>query len=106
MLIVYVLLAALALFVYCVLDVVTTPRDRVQRLPKPLWLLIVLLPVVGPLAWWFVGRPSRGEGGRGLRKGPRVEPGAPDDDEDFLRELRRRADDQRRRARDPRDDAS
>ena len=104
MLIVYALLAALALLVYCVLDVVTTPRERVRGLPKPLWLLVALLPVVGPLAWFFAGRPPRASGGTGLRPGPRVEPGAPDDDEDFLRELRRRADEQRRRARDPRDD--
>jgi len=103
-LIVYALLAALALLIYCVLDVVTTPRERVRNLPKPLWVLVVLLPVVGPLAWFFTGRPSRGTDRQGLRPGPRVEPGAPDDDEDFLRELRRRADEQRRRARDPRDD--
>jgi len=103
-LIVYGLLAALALLVYCVLDVVTTPRERVRALPKPLWLLVVLLPVVGPLAWFFTGRPPRGTDRQGLRPGPRVERGAPDDDEDFLRELRRRADEQRRRARDPRDD--
>ena len=104
MLIVYGLLAALALLVYCVLDVVTSPHERVRALPKPLWLLVVLLPVVGPLAWFFSGRPPRGTNRKGLRPGPRVEPGAPDDDEDFLRELRRRADEQRRRARDPRDD--
>ena len=104
MLIVYGLLAALALLVYCALDVVTTPRERVRTLPKPLWLLVVLLPVVGPLAWFFAGRPPRKTDRKGPRPGPRVEPGAPDDDEDFLRELRRRADEQRRRARDPRDD--
>ncbi len=100
----YALLAALALLVYCVLDVLTSPREQVRTLPKPLWLVVALLPVVGPVSWFLAGRPPRGTDRKGLRPGPRVEPGAPDDDEDFLRELRRRADEQRRRARDPRDD--
>ncbi len=97
-------LLGLALLVYCLLDVVTTPRHSARGLPKPLWVVVVLLPLVGPLAWFLFGRPPRGTDRQSLRPRPRVEPGAPDDDEDFLRELRRRADEQRRRARDPRDD--
>ena len=97
-------LLSLALLVYAVLDVVTTPRDAVQVLPKPLWLLLVLPPVVGPLLWFFFGRPPRGTARQSLRPGAGKANGAPDDDEEFLRELRRRADEQRRRARDPRDD--
>ncbi|MCW2679292.1 MAG: hypothetical protein JWM62_693 [Frankiales bacterium] len=89
---------SLVLLVVCVVDVVRTPREQVRTLPKPLWLLVVLPPVFGPAAWFLAGRPARGA------VAPRAERGAPDDDEDFLRELRRRADEQRRRARDPRDD--
>jgi hypothetical protein len=93
-------LVALVLLVYCVLDVLRTPAEAVRTLPKPLWLLLVLAPFFGPAAWFLAGRaPKR------AAPAPRpVERGAPDDDEDFLRELRRRAEEQRRRARDPRDD--
>ena len=97
-------LVGLGLTVYAVLDVVTTPRDALRALPKPLWLLLVLAPVLGPVLWFFFGRPPRGTARQSLRPGPSAAPGAPDDDEDFLRELRRRAEEQRRRARDPRDD--
>jgi hypothetical protein len=76
----------------------------VQVLPKPLWLLLVLAPVFGPVLWFSFGRPPRGTARQSLRPGAAPAEGAPDDDEEFLRELRRRAEEQRRRARDPRDD--
>lgn len=105
MLFVYALIA-LALLVYCVLDILTTPRQAVRTLPKPLWLLLVLAPVFGPAAWFLAGRPPRGSVTRQPlgRAAPRPAATAPDDDEDFLRQLRRRAEEQRRRAQDPRDD--
>jgi hypothetical protein len=97
-------LISLALLVYCVLDIVTTPREAVRGLPKPLWLVLVLPPIVGPALWFLGGRPPRGATRQPLRPARPVERRPPDDDEDFLRELRRRAEEQRRRARDPRDD--
>ena len=97
-------LVALALLVYSVLDIVTTPREAVRTLPKPLWLLAVLPPVFGPVAWLLAGRPPRGSASPAGTAAPPVPPRAPDDDDEFLRELRRRAEEQRRRARDPRDD--
>jgi hypothetical protein len=90
---------SLVLLVVCVVDVMRTPREQVRTLPKALWLVVVLPPVFGPAAWFLAGRPSAG-----AVSPPRLERGAPDDDEDFLRELRRRAEEQRRRAKDPRDD--
>jgi hypothetical protein len=90
---------SLVLLVVCVVDVMRTPREQVRTLPKALWLVVVLPPVFGPAAWFLAGRPSAG-----AVAPPRLERGAPDDDEDFLRELRRRAEEQRRRAKDPRDD--
>lgn len=83
---------------YCVLDVATSSRADVRGLPKPLWFLVLLLPLVGPVLWWVFGRPAPGSG----RARPTVLPGVPppssnpDDDAEFLRELRRRADRQRR----------
>jgi hypothetical protein len=101
-------LVILVLLVYCVLDILTTPREAVRTLPKPLWLVLVLLPVFGPAAWFLAGRPERGSTTRQpLGRSPRSEPApqqAPDDDEEFLRQLRKRAEEQRRRAQDPRDD--
>lgn len=91
-------LVSLGLFAYALVDLVTTPSSAVRTLPKPLWFLVVLPPVLGPLAWVLFGRARRGGGGQ-LRSAPPARPIAPDDDEDFLRELRRRS-------RDPRDDAA
>jgi hypothetical protein len=80
------------LLVFCLVDVLRTPATMVRTLPKALWLLVVLPPLFGPAAWFLAGRPARG---RAAPAGPARM--APDDDEDFLRELRRRS-------RDPRDD--
>lgn len=92
---------AVVLLVYSVLDLLRTPASVVRTLPKPLWFVVVLPPLFGPLAWLLAGRPAK-DTPRPATPAPGA--GAPDDDEDFLRELRRRAEDQRRRARDPRDD--
>lgn len=96
---------SLVVLVYCVVDLVTTPRPLVRTLPKPLWFVVLLPPVFGPAAWFLFGRPSRAaRAGHTAPERPAPRRGAPDDDPDFLRELRKRADDQRRRSRDPRDD--
>ena len=90
-------LVVLGLFAYAVVDLVSTPAPAVRTLPKPLWFVVVLPPLFGPLAWLLFGRARRPRG-----EAPSAPPGrpvAPDDDEDFLRDLRRRS-------RDPRDDAA
>jgi len=92
---------ALVLLVYCVLDLLRTPASLVRTLPKPVWCLLLLAPVVGPVAWLLAGRPAKGTP---RPAAPAPGRGAPDDDDAFLRELRKRADDQRRRSRDPRDE--
>jgi hypothetical protein len=92
---------ALVLLVYCVLDLLRTPSTLVRTLPKPVWFLLLLAPVFGPAAWLLAGRPVKGTP---RPAGPVPGSGAPDDDEDFLRELRKQAEDKRRRSRDPRDD--
>jgi hypothetical protein len=51
-------LAALALWVYCVFDVIRTDQSNIQNLPKMAWLMIVILvPPIGPIAWLLLGRP-------------------------------------------------
>jgi hypothetical protein len=49
----------LGLTLYALLDVVLGDAAQQRVLPKPVWVLVVLLlPVVGPIAWFVVGRPS------------------------------------------------
>ena len=94
-------LLQLLLLVAGAIDVLRTPADRVRSLPKPAWLvLVVLLPLLGGTAWFLLGRPK----GAGLphpsrrATGPVARASSPDDDEDFLRGLRQRAAEQRRAA--------
>jgi hypothetical protein len=50
----------LALLVFCVIDLIQTPDDEIRNLPKWGWLiLIILLPLVGSIAWLVAGRPVR-----------------------------------------------
>lgn len=93
---------AVGLAIYAILDCARTPSDRLPgRVPKPLWILVILLVAfVGPIAWIVASRVSQAEerGGalstsvwsspEGLelfrRKRSADEPVAPDDDPDFL----------------------
>jgi hypothetical protein len=104
-------LIELILLVYCVLNVITTPEDQVRNLPKLLWLfLVIFLPLIGGIAWLVAGRPQstsrtgglpyKGNTGRfpEYDRPGRAVPQNPDDDEAFLRNLRERAEEQRKRA--------
>jgi len=89
MLRVLVWLAVLALTVYAVVDCAQSEERRVRTLPKVLWVVLILvLPLVGPIAWLIAGRPEQPGtprlGGPSRREGP---PRGPDDDPDFLRRL-------------------
>jgi hypothetical protein len=96
-------LISLAVWIFCIIDVITTPEDRVRNLPRPLWLLVVILLLdLGSIAWLVAGRPWNGKGTRvqsgRASAGAASKPTSPDDDEEFLAGLRARADEQRRRA--------
>lgn len=57
--------------------------DRVRNMPRSLWILVILLiPIAGPLAYFVWGRPVTG-----ATKRPRRRPSSPDDDPDFLRSM-------------------
>src|SRR3954471_7452639 len=86
----------LILAVYALVDLVQTDEKDVQGLPKLVWvLLIVLVWIVGPVAWLVAGRKGRGLPGLPPRVGGPTAGGssaggrtlAPDDDLDFLRGL-------------------
>lgn len=81
-----------ALWVYCIFDVVSTDEALMRNMPKVLWLVVViLLPTIGAVAWLLLGRPVDA----GLRPGdtaprrprPSPRPLAPDDDPSFLARL-------------------
>lgn len=108
-------LVMFAVWLFCIIDVITTPEYACRNLPKLAWLLIViLLADIGAIAWLVAGRdwnthrstdlPYKGNRGRtaGPPRAP-VRATNPDDDEQFLAGLRARAEEQRRRARDQRD---
>lgn len=87
------ILLPIALAVYALVDLVQTDDERIQGLPKLAWVaLIVLIWVVGPLAWLIAGKRGRRWGLPGFAPRPTGPAGrgrslAPDDDPEFLRNL-------------------
>jgi hypothetical protein len=98
------------LWLYCLIDAITSNEGDVRNLPKLGWIFIVLLfPFVGSIAWLVAGRPRRAR----PRRFERTMPGFPEydrpgraagtsieSDEEFLRRCRERAEEQRRRYRE------
>jgi len=98
----------LVLWIFCVIDSISARQDNVRNLPKVAWVIIVLLfPFVGSLAWLVAGRPRSSE--RRLQAWERSQPefpeynrpgraaaSDPEKDAEFLRQLRARAEEQRR----------
>lgn len=103
-------LVFVAVWIFCIIDVITTPDGKCRNLPKLAWLFIVILLVdIGSIAWLVAGRAWNGEPRRPLAGTParpvkRSVATNPDDDEEFLSSLRSRAEEQRRRAREARAD--
>jgi hypothetical protein len=89
MLRVVVVVAVLVVFVYGLVDVIRTDRRQTKGISKPAWIVVqVVLPVIGAVLWFLIGRPR----GTGPSPAGYSHPVAPDDDPDFLRnlEIRRR----------------
>jgi hypothetical protein len=103
-------LVVLALDIFCVIDVIGSRDDEIRNLPKIAWLLLVLFfPFVGSVAWLAAGRPTGAPAGRSPyeRSAPsfpeydrpgRAAGATPESDEEFLRRIRERAEQQRRKA--------
>jgi hypothetical protein len=106
-------LLVLGFWLFCLFDVITTDESQMRNLTKTWWIVIVLFfSVVGSIMWLVAGRPQ-GAGsagtpykgnqgsttgtGRGSRFGGGAAPGleparrqlAPDDDPEFLEQVRR-----------------
>lgn len=96
----------IGLLVYALIDCIQTDSVVTRNLPKPLWIfLIILVPIVGPIAWLVAGRPERGTARRGPTNPSRSPwpstatagfpeyerprpPRGPDDDPEFLASVR------------------
>ncbi len=98
-------LLSLALCIYCVIDLVRRSDDEIPHLPKLGWLALVLLfPIVGGITW-LVLRSRRPQGQRAQLFPEYERPGraqglTPESDAEFLRRVKERADEQRRRHRE------
>jgi len=109
-------LVVLGLWIFCLLDVISTDEYACRNLSKIVWVLLVLFfPLIGSIAWLVAGRPLTDatssmpyKGNHGHPSFPEYErPGRavaanPEDDEAFLRGLRERAEEQRRAYREQR----
>jgi hypothetical protein len=95
-------IVAFGVWIFCIIDVITQPEQAIRNLPKLVWLLIViLLADIGSIAWLIAGRPwNAPRAAESPRTAPPASPRAPDDDAEFLAQLRARAEEQRRRARE------
>jgi hypothetical protein len=76
--------AAVIFTIYAVADCAFFDRTRIRGLRRGWWIVVILfVPIIGPLLWFIIGR------GRANRVGSaRGRTLAPDDDAEFLRQLR------------------
>jgi len=126
---IFVFLAQLVLAVLALISCLSAEDEKIRALPRLVWVLVILLlPIIGPGAWFLAGRPRAATAGDGRPRGGlpdsgRAKPVAPDDNAEFLRsldqgrderakdrelfakweeDLKRREDDLRRQNEDPR----
>lgn len=84
-------LLVLAVWIYAFIDCLNTPEKEVRKLPKVAWAIIILLfgqVLLGPVAWFIVGRPRKNAPYGAVRPQERQWV-APDDNPDFLKSLGR-----------------
>lgn len=99
----YLLVFVLAIF--CLVEAISARDGEVRNLPKWAWILLVLFfPLVGSIAWLVAGRPARRPqqswappGFPEYDRPGRAAAANPEDDAEFLRKVRERAEEQRRR---------
>ncbi len=87
----------LGLLVFCLIECIQAPEGEIRNLPRWGWLvLIILVPLVGGIAWLVAGRPLRSARSAGAWPGTGTgtgrygtAPRGPDDDTEFLANLQR-----------------
>lgn len=105
-------LVPVVLSVFCLVQAITSRDDEIRNLSKVWWILLILFfPFVGSIAWLVAGRPQTvqrrlGPHERSTSAFPEYDrPGRfaaadPEADEEFLRKVRERAEEQRRKHRE------
>lgn len=82
------IIVALVLAIYAFIDCLQTDPVEVRGPRRPVWIaMILLLPIVGPVSW-LVARRGMPRTGRKEPRRPTTPPVAPDDNPEFLRQLR------------------
>ncbi|MFC5280801.1 PLD nuclease N-terminal domain-containing protein [Arcanobacterium canis] len=93
------ILVVIALHVYTLIDVIRSSDMPARRISRPVWVLLVLVPILGPLVWLGLKyhhvvtkdsfqRPGTSTFGPQIKKNRDASaPIAPDDDPDFLARL-------------------
>lgn len=80
---VLLVIVIIAVTVYAFVEAMQADPHRVRVMPRWLWFVAILVvPILGPVCWFALGRPAGGIG-----PGPQRRQIAPDDDPDFLRGL-------------------
>ena len=106
-------IVSIGLMVFSLIEAVSTDESRMRNLPKLWWILLILFfPLAGSIAWLVAGRPVVTAARQGSapafpeydRPG-RARPNDPVKDEDFLKNVRERAEEQRRRYEQQKKDA-
>ncbi|MDO9486545.1 MAG: PLD nuclease N-terminal domain-containing protein [Actinomycetota bacterium] len=78
------IIVLLAVYIWFIVDVISSPKSSVRNLPKGIWFIIVVfVPLIGGAIWVLFGRTKPIGGGRRKRRNP----SAPDDDPRFLAKL-------------------
>lgn len=78
----FIFLAAVALVLLILALISSLSAERPRSMPRFVWILLILLiPIAGPVAWFLAGRP-----GSSAHR-PSRRPMSPDDDPDFLRSM-------------------
>jgi len=73
----------IAFMIFAIVDLLLTSPARVRGVPKPVWAaIVILLPVVGAILWFWIGKESSHPA-----ESPRMV--HPDDDPSFLANIRR-----------------
>ena len=105
-------LVPVVLCVFCLVQAITSRDDEIRHLQRTWWILLILFfPFVGSMAWLVAGRPQTVQ----RRQGPyerstsaypeydrpgRFAAADPQADEQFLKKVRERAEEQRRKHRE------
>jgi hypothetical protein len=78
----------IVLAIYCWIELAQSDTRDVRHAPRWAWALAIMVPLAGPVAWLVYGRPNGDHPDPVAVRRPPARPLAPDDDPEFLRNLK------------------